>query len=83
MSAYGNEIIKEEQYYRFLTNAFNEMQLCIEKNEPDRLEDLADALHNIPIFMTDDREDFRKFCRIQFSYYKKKYGVNLWDKFTR
>ena len=74
---------KDEFYYRFLGNAFAEMFLCAETREYDRLRDLADALHNVPIFIADGCRNFKKVIRTQFSFYNRKYKVDLWKEFLK
>ena len=48
-----------------------------EQNKTYLEEDLADTLHNIPIFLADGCENFKKEAKIQFSHYNKIYKTNL------
>ena len=79
---YGWKIIKDKLCYSVLSRAFLKMLECAEREERDRLEDLADALHNIPIFFADGCKGFRKEIRIQFNNYNKKYQADLWKELT-
>jgi hypothetical protein len=60
-----------------MSNGFKMMLECAESGEFQRLADLADALHNIPIFFADGCKNFKKTVKIQFSNYDKIYKVNL------
>ena len=79
---YGIGSIEDDFCYRFLHRAFEELFLCAEKKEFERLEDLADALHNIPIYIGKGCKNLKKSAKVEFSYYNKKYKVNLWEIFT-
>lgn len=79
---YGIGVIKEDFCYRFLHRAFEELSLCAEKKEAERLEDLADALHNIPIYIAEGCKNLKKTAKVEFSYYNKKYKVDLWEIFA-
>ena len=46
----------------------------------DTLEDLADALHNVPILFADGCKNLKKAVKIEFHYYNKKYKTDLWKE---
>ena len=46
-------------------------------------EDLADALHNIPIFFADGCKNFKKAVKIQFAHYDKTYKINLLKELSK
>lgn len=79
---YGWRIIKDELCYSFLTRAFLKMLECAENEDWNRLEDLADAFHNIPIFFADGCKNFKKELKVQFDHYNKKYKANLWKELS-
>ena len=54
-----------------------------ESGELQRLEDLADALHNIPIFFADGCKNFKKAVKIQFAHYNKTYKINLLKELSK
>ena len=54
-----------------------------ESGELQRLEDLADALHNIPIFFADGCKNFKKTVKIQFAHYDKTYKINLLKELSK
>ena len=74
---YGLKIIHNEFCYDFLENAFRKLLECIEKEAYEQLEDLADALHNIPIIFAEDDKKFKKAMRIEFARYNRIYKTNL------
>ncbi len=79
---YGCKTIKDEFCYSFLARAFLKMAECAESKDCERLEDLADAFHNIPILFADGCKNFKKEIKVQFDYYNKKYKANLWNELT-
>lgn len=54
----------------------------IEQQDFDRVYDLADAFHNIPVFIAEEGKKFEKFIKIQFYSYNKKYKTNLLKELT-
>lgn len=57
---YGLKIIDNEFCYYFLEKAFRKLLECSVKEDYKQLEDLADALHNIPVFLAEDYKNFKK-----------------------
>ena len=47
---YGWKVIKDDACYSFLANGFQMMLEYAESGDLQRLKDLADELHNIPVF---------------------------------
>ena len=80
---YGLKIIKDEKCYTFLENSFRMMLEYATSGEDKRLEDLADALHNIPIFFADGCKNFKKAVKVQFSHYNKTYSMDLFKKLSK
>lgn len=80
---YGWRIIKDEMCYEFLAKGFQMMLEYAESGELQRLEDLADALHNIPIFFADGCKNFKKAVKIQFAHYDKTYKINLLKELSK
>ena len=74
---YGVRVVKDENAYSFLAKGFQLLHECAEDKEIQRLADLADALHNIPIFFADGYKNFKKSAKIQFAHYNKKYQADL------
>lgn len=74
---YGIRIIKEDYSYSFLKNAFDKLLKCINDGDCSQVYALADALHNVPIFLSDGCKNLKKALRIEFSDYYKKYGTDL------
>ena len=80
---YGWKVIKDDACYSFLANGFQMMLEYAESRELQRLEDLADALHNIPIFFADGCKNFKKAVKIQFAHYDKTYKINLLKELSK
>ena len=80
---YVDRIVKDEFYYGFLLNAFNLLSFCAQNKDFDRLYDLADSLHNIPIFIADESKNFKKLVKKQVISYDKKYKTDLWRELTK
>ena len=79
---YGHRVEKNEFYYDILLNAFRKLLQSFEQQDFDRVYDLADAFHNIPVFIADEGKNFKKFIKIQFYSYNKKYKTNLLKELT-
>ena len=79
---YGHRVEKNKFYYDILLNAFRKILQSLEQQAYDRAFDLADAFHNIPIFIADKGENFKKFVKFQFYSYNKKYKADLWKELT-
>ena len=70
-------ILKNPVHYDLLAAACDELANVIESGNVERVEDLADALHNIPILMTDPKvKNFSKRIRK----YDLKFYRDKWDK---
>ncbi len=80
---YGIRVIKEENAYSFLAKGFQLLIECAKAGETQCLVDLADALHNIPIFFADGCKNFKKVAKIQFSHYNKKYHADLLKELSK
>ena len=80
---YGHRVEKTEFNYDILLNAFRKLLRSLEQQDYDMVYDLADAFHNIPIFIADEGKKFKKFIKIQFCSYNKKYKTNLFKEITK
>ena len=74
---YGIRFIKDDYPYSFLKKAFYKLLKCMNDGDYNQVSMLADALHNVPVFLSDGCENLKKALRIQFSDYDKKYGTDL------
>lgn len=79
---YGEKIIDDPFGYTLLEKAFLKLSEYAVKEAYEKLEDLADALHNIPIILAEDSKHFKRSARIEFSRYNRKYKTNLLKEFT-
>jgi hypothetical protein len=80
---YGWKIIKDKLCCSFLANGFRLMLGYATSGEYKRLEDLADALHNIPILFANGSKNFKKAVKIQFSHYNKTYATDLLKEMSK
>ena len=74
---YGLKVIQNEFCYSFLEKAFRKLLECSVKEDYEQLENLADALHNIPIFLAEDYKNFKKATKVEFARYNRIYKTNL------
>ena len=61
---YGWKVIKDDACYSFLANGFQMMLEYAESGEIQRLEDLADALHNIPTIIKFQKGSKNSICTL-------------------
>ena len=54
---YGTAAIKDERAYAILSACLAEMLTVLTEKNPERVSDLADALHNIPIILAEDKKN--------------------------
>ena len=74
---YGLTVIHNEFCYSFLEKAFKKLLECSEKEDYTQLCDLADALHNTPILLSENFKNFKKETKIEFAHYNRTYKTNL------
>ncbi len=74
---YGLKVIHNEFCYSFLEKGFSKLLECSVKENYEQLENLADALHNIPIFLAEDYRNFKKTAKVEFARYNGIYKTNL------
>ena len=80
---YGVRVVKDEKAYSFLTKGFQLLLEYAEDKEIQRLADLADALHNVPIFFADGCVNFKNAIKIQFLHYNKTYKTDLLKELSK
>lgn len=74
---YGRKVIKDEICCSFLAKGFKLMLQCATCGEYNRISDLADALHNVPIYFAEEYKNFKRYVKHQFSHYNKIYKTDL------
>ena len=72
---YGHRIIKDALAYQIMTVSFSELLRCLNNGNFDQFQDLADALHNVPIILADKTRNTKRLIKKEISWYRKK-----WDK---
>ena len=74
---YGEMIIHDEFCYYFLEKAFMKLLECSKNEDYQKLEELSNALHNIPIVFAENFKSFKKVAKIEFHRYNKIYKSDL------
>ena len=71
---YGVKIIKNEFAYQILSAMFEELLECLKSPNEEKIDDLKDALHNIPVILAENRKHFKKHILRQISVYRRKWN---------
>ncbi len=75
---YMPPILRDERAYAILSACLTEMQEAMTVGNTDRVYDLADAIHNIPIILTKGEKDMRTHIKREISYvYRPKWNKNF------
>ena len=75
---YMPPILKEERAYALLSACLAEMQEAVTVGNPDRIYDLADALHNIPLILAKEKKDQFRVIKQMISYvYRPKWNKDF------
>ncbi len=72
---HGHRIIKEALAYQIMAVSFSELLKCLNNENFDKFQDLADALHNVPVILADKTKNTKLLIKKEISWYRKK-----WDK---
>lgn len=78
---YGHCVIHEDLAYKILSESFSELLICLKNNEHDRFADLSDALHNVPIILTEYPKKSKNKIKTEISSYRKKWNKAFFKKF--
>ena len=71
-------ILKDEKSYAILSACLEEMQKAMRSGNTDRIYDLADALHNIPLILAEGKKDQFRAIKQMISYaYRPKWNKNF------
>ena len=68
---YGQKVIKEKIAYHILSEGFSELLLCLHDENYKQFEALADALHNVPIILSEKPKNLSKLIKTEISTYRK------------
>jgi len=71
---YGQAIIHDPIAYQILSDGFTELLHCLEEKDETRIFDIADALHNVPIILTEHDRRFRRRIQFEISFYRRKWN---------
>ena len=75
---YVPSVLKDEKSYAILSACLEEMQKAMRSGNTDRIYDLADALHNIPLILAEGKKDqFRAIHRMISYVYRPKWNKNF------
>ena len=73
---YGVKVIKNEFSYQILSAMFEELLDCLKEPDEEQINDLKDALHNIPIILAEERKYTKKHIVREIVRYRVK-----WNKY--
>ncbi len=72
---WGTAIVKDERAYAILSVCLDEMLLAMQEGNQDRITDLADALHNVPIILAAGGKTMLRDVKREISYvYRPKWN---------
>ena len=75
---YMPPFLKDEKSYAILSACLTEMQEAMTMGEIDRIYDLADALHNIPLILAEGKKDQFRVIKRMISYaYRPKWNKDF------
>lgn len=75
---YPNGFLKDEEIYRLLYKALSELKNVTEEGNREKIYDLADCLHNLPVMIAENRYSVPKsFLKNEVSYYCKKWDSSF------
>ena len=73
---YGVEVVKDEFSYQILSAMFEELLNCLKEPNEEQINDLKDALHNIPIILAEEKKHIKKHIVREIAHYRAK-----WNKY--
>lgn len=71
--SYGMRVIKNSEKYNILVNLLSELSYSIDSNNKGRIYDCADALHNVPIILADEKKNIKKQILMEIKNYSQKW----------
>jgi hypothetical protein len=72
---YGNAIIDTPHAYQILSKGFAELLRCLEEKDEKRIFDIADALHNVPIILSEhNSKKIKRRIKLEISFYRRKWN---------
>ena len=71
---YGDAIIHDPIAYKILSTGFSELLRCFEEKDEKQIYDIADALHNVPIILTEHSKSFKRLIKSEISSYRRKWN---------
>lgn len=77
------KIVKEPLAYSVLAAGFRELRLALEEGNTARAEDLADALHNIPLLFAEGADGIKSRIIREVSHYRKKWNASFLTDFVQ
>ena len=77
-SYFSLTFLKNEYIYTLLTVALNELLEAVKMKNYERVVDLSDCLHNLPIVLVENEYSLPlKFWKTYLNYYRKKWNSNF------
>lgn len=78
---YGHKIIKDDFPYHILSVAFEELLSCLDNGNFEQFKALADALHNVPVILSDSPKQVKKLIKAEIASYRKNWNKNFLKEF--
>ncbi len=70
--------LKDEEIYKLLYKALSELKKATEEGNREKIYDLADCLHNLPVMIAENKFSVPKnFWKNEVRYYRKKWDSNF------
>lgn len=74
---YGVKVIKDNFAYQILSAMFEELLTCLKNPNEAQINDLKDALHNIPIILAKEDRHLKKQIVREISSYRNKWNKHF------
>ena len=74
---YGVKVIKDEFSYQILSAIFEELLSCLKEPDEEQINDLKDALHNIPIILAEESKHIKKHIAREIARYRNKWNKSF------
>ena len=74
---YGVKIIKDDFAYQILSAMLEALLSCLKEPNEDRIFDLKDVLHNMPVILAEGNKHSKKRIAREISFYRSKWNKHF------
>ncbi len=74
---YGVKVIKNDFAYQIPSAMLDELLSCLKEPNEERINDLKDSLHNIPIILAEESKHGKKRIACEISLYRSKWNKHF------